>query len=509
MESTLAEYCLSAIEARGDEVAFTYGDRHLTGREALEIVRSMTDELHARGIGRGTSVCVLSGNRPEAYLMQVAVQVVGARHVGLHPLSSEDDHRFILRDADAAALVYDPAKFADRAVALAGDVGLALSLGPGPVGHDLLDDGRGQAADARPVIVPAADDTSSIFYTGGTTGRPKGVVHTHRSSLFLALLVQANWQWPDRPTLLVAAPITHAAGQMIAPALAHGGRVVLAEGFDAAGFLETIERERVSVTFVVPTMLYVLLDHPDVIERDLSSLRTIVYGAAPIAPERLREALDLFGDVLFQGYGQTEIGVGALVLRKEEHQLDQPGRSASAGRTPPGITAAILDDRGVEVADGEPGELCLRSTGVMVGYWNQPELTETVLRGGWLHTADVGVRDRDGFVSIVGRMKDMIVSGGFNVYPREVEDALQSHPDVQMAAVVGIPDPKWGEAVHAVVTLARPSTVSADELRAWVKQKKGSVYAPKTVDFATQLPMTALGKVDKKSIRAQATPLEH
>ncbi|WP_430336093.1 AMP-binding protein [Rhodococcus sp. ACT016] len=506
-ESTFVEYCLSALARRGREVAFTHGDRDMTGDAAVELAQAMSRVLADGGLSRGAGIAVLSGNLPEAFLVMVGAQMLGARHTGLPPLGSESDHRFILEDSEAHTFVYDPRTFGDRARELATTPGLrkVYSLGPGPVGEDLIalasEVERDTAGTASVTTVATADDYSSIFYTGGTTGRPKGVIHTHRAALCQALLVQANWQWPNDIVLMIAAPITHAAGQLLAPTLALGGRVVLVDKFDAAEALRIIESEKVSVTFLVPTMIYALLDHPDIDRRNLSSLATLVYGAAPMSIPRLVQTHKRFGDVLLQGYGQTEIGVGATLLLKQDHREDRPDLLTSAGRPPAGITARILDDNGRDVPIGTAGELCLRGTSVMSGYWKQPDVTAATLKDGWLHTGDIAVQDADGYFFIVDRKKDMIVSGGFNVYPKEIEDVLHTHPAVEYAAVVGIPDDKWGEAVHALVKLKAGTDVDVTELKALVREQKGAIHTPKGIHFTDDFPLTAIGKIDKKMIK--------
>ncbi|MEU6559875.1 AMP-binding protein [Nocardia nova] len=499
-ESTYVDYCLQALRRRGTDIAFVHHDRTLTGFEALELTARMAAALAARGLTAGAGFAVLAGNCPEAYLIQLAGQTLGARHTGVHPLASADDQAFVLGDAQIHTFVYEPRTYAGRAEELIArqSFGQVFSLGPGPVGEDLL--AHTDSADPlEPVARP--DDIATIFYTGGTTGRSKGVAHTHRSLVFSALLVQANWEWPADITLLLISPITHAAGQMIAPALARGGQVVLLEKFDPATVLETIESERVSVTFLVPTMLYALLDHPDIGTRDLSSIATIVYGAAPISSIRLQQARARFGEVLLQGYGQTEIGVGALLLAKEDHDPGRPARLSATGRAPAGIDVSIRDDDDAAVPPGGTGEICLRGAPVMSGYWRQPDLTASVLHGGWLHTGDIGSADADGYVTLVDRKKDMIVSGGFNVYPKEVEEALITHPGVKDVAVIGIPDSTWGEAVHAVVEIEPGRPVTADALIAHVRDRKGPVNTPKSFEFVDALPQTALGKIDKKALR--------
>jgi fatty-acyl-CoA synthase len=500
--STYVGYCLQGLQRCNNGIAFSHGDTHLTGRDALSMVYRMSYVLRERGLLPGRGISVLSGNRPEAFLLQVAAQLAGARHTGLHGMASVDDQAFVLEDSQTHTFVYDPRSYAVRGVELMKNASPAqiFSLGPGPVGEDLLQLASG-AHDADGSLA-TPESIASIFYTGGTTGRSKGVIQTQASSLFVALLAQANWEWPATPTLLLASAITHAAGQLIGPTLALGGRVVLLDKFDAGNFLRVIEQERVSVTFLVPTMIYTLLDHEDIAKRDTSSLLTVVYGASPIDPHRLREALDRFGPVLTQGYGQTESGVGSLVLSKADHvaAAEQDGQIPT-GRAPAGIEVSIRDERDEPVGVGFTGEICLRGSTIMAGYWNQPDLTSEVLHDGWLHTGDVGFQDERGYVTLVERKKDMIVSGGYNVYPREIEDVLTSHPAVQSAAVVGIPDDKWGEAVHALVVGNPQEEVDTAVLIKLVRDKKGPINTPKSIEWVESLPQTALGKIDKAAIR--------
>lgn len=499
--STYVGYCLQSLQQCGDRVAFSHDGADLTGREALEMVLRMSSVLRDRGLRPGAGISVLSGNRPEAFLLQLAGQLAGARHTGLHGMASLDDQAFVLSDSEAHTYVYDPRFYGQRSEELVRKSApeQVFSLGPGPIGENLLE--LAAVADAVDHPRPSPDAVASIYYTGGTTGRSKGVVQTQASSLFVALLVQANWEFPTAPTLLLASAITHAAGQLIGPTLALGGRVVLLDKFEPGQFLQAIERKRVSVTFLVPTMIYALLDHPDLAASDTSSLCTLVYGASPIDAGRLREALRRFGPVLVQGYGQTESGVGSLLLSKADHVMASQGEHIATGRPPAGIEVSVRDDFDQPVGVGISGELCLRGSTIMSGYWKQPGLTTDVLRGGWLHTGDVGVQDEAGYITLVDRKKDLIVSGGFNVYPREIEDVLMTHPSVRGSAVVGVPDDKWGEAVHALVVADPDHIVDQAELIALVRDKKGPVYAPKSIEFVDALPETSLGKIDKVGIR--------
>jgi len=282
----------------------------------------------------------------------------------------------------------------------------------------------------------------------------------------------------------------------------HGSMVVL-PGFEPGAVLEAIQTYRITCVLLVPTMIYALLDHPKFKDYDLSSLEVVYYGASSISPARLKEAIEKIGPVFFQFYGQAESPMTVSVLKRAEHLTSDANRLASCGRPVPWVRVALLDNDHQPVRDGEPGEICVQGPLLMGGYLNKPEQTAEVFAGGWLHTGDVALRDPDGFLRIVDRKKDMIVTGGFNVYPREVEDVLSAHPAVAAAAVIGVPDAKWGEAVKAIIVLRDGSSVSEDILVKLVRDKKGPVQAPKSVVFVDKIPVSGLGKPDKKALRAQ------
>ena len=264
---------------------------------------------------------------------------------------------------------------------------------------------------------------------------------------------------------------------------------------------KTIERERINFTLFVPTMIYVMLDHPSLDKTDLSSLELLLYGASAMSPSRLVEGIERIGPVFSQLYGQTEC-YPVSVLRKKDHDPKTPELFLSCGFPIAACQVKILDDDDQEVATGEAGEICVRGTHVMAEYWKRPDTTAETLRSGWLHTGDTARVDERGYMFILDRKKDMIVSGGFNIFPREVEDVLSRHADVAMVAVVGVPDDKWGEAVTAVIVARKGAQPNADELINLVKARKGSAHAPKHIKFVDELPMTGVGKIDKKVLKA-------
>ncbi len=460
--------------------------------------------LRDAGLSRGDGVAQLAANRVDTFVTMAAVLANGMRYTPLHPLGSLEDQLFILGDAEISALVVDVPAFAERGAEMASGVDSEVklfTLGEGGFGSDLT--ALAGLAEAEILAeLPGYDDIAWVTYTGGTTGKPKGVIMTQGGMAAKSLISMAEWQWPTDIRYLASAPISHAAGFLLIPTFLNGGKVYLTAGFNPDQVLDLVEKEQVNTLFLVPTMIYVLMDHPRTREADLSAIESIIYASAPMSPTRLKEAIELFGPVMMQCYGQTEC-IHLTMMRKEEHRLDRPERLASCGRPPAGVTMALLDSEGAEVPRGEIGEVCVRSAAVMRGYWQRPEATAETLAGDWLHTGDLGYQDGEGFLYLVDRAKDMVISGGFNVYPREVEDVLTAHPAVAMAAVIGVPDEKWGEKVIAVIVPRPGEIVSDEELIALVKNKKGAIQAPKQVDFRDALPQTALGKTDKKVLRQQ------
>ena len=486
-------------------VVFDSG-RTVRAAELRDLVSSFIQALESIGVRPGTRVGLLSKNRPEVVFAMVALRVMAACTVPLHPMGSLDDLDYIVDDAQIEVLLFDPEHFERMAVDLQARRGCLrhlLALGPSAVGTDIAV----LAAGFPPAPLRAAavhgDHLSRISYSGGTTGLPKGVMLNERTQLATASILLQEWEWPTQIRHLVCAPMSHSGASVLTPVLMKNGSLVVLPGFEPVAVMQAIQDHRITSTLLVPTMIYALLDHPRFAEFDLSSLETVFYGASSISPPRLKEAIERMGPIFFQFYGQSEAPMSVCVLRRAEHDPGDLRRLASCGRPVPWVQAELLDDAGRPVADGEPGEICVRGPLVAAGYLNKPEQTAEAFAGGWLHTGDVAVRDPDGWWRIVDRKKDMIVTGGFNVYPREVEDVIATHEAVAAVAVIGVPDERWGEAVSAVVVLRAGARVAADALVALVRERKGPVQAPKAVHFAEAIPLTGLGKPDKKALRAR------
>ncbi len=495
---------------RYDDRPFLFlGDATITYAELRAQASRFAQALASKGVGKGSRTAILSANRPEVLYNLCANMVLGSCNTPLHPLGSAEDQAYVLTDAGIDTLVYDAAYFGPRAAELKERVPALenlLGFGPSDVGEDL--NALAAAFEPKPLVAPdiGPDDLNTIVYTGGTTGRPKGVRQPYRSAAYMTMVQMAEWEWPDEIRFLIATPLSHAAAAFVVPTLQNGGAFVALQGFTPDLFFDAVERHRITATFLVPVMIYPLLDHPRATTADLSSLQTLFYGASPMSPARLRQGVEKWGQIFFQCFGQSEAPMVLTHLKKKEHDLDKPERFASCGRPSPWVHLALLDDENQRVVPGDAGEICVRAPLVMEGYNGLSKQTEEAFAGGWLHTGDVGRFDDEGYLYIVDRKKDMIVTGGFNVFPREIEDVISAHPAVAMVAVVGVPDERWGEAVKAVVVLKpghEASEALAAELRAAVKEAKGSVQSPKSVDFVTQIPLSPLGKPDKKALRKQ------
>lgn len=500
----VAEAYREAFESFPERVALVLPDGgHWTYAELHRRVQRMARGLRALGLQHQEGLAILAGNRPEALTVLIACAWLGLRQTSLHPLGALDDQAFVLQDAGIAVLVVDP-HHAERGRALQHRARQAqmplrhvLSLG-----EDLAVDDDAEADGELP-IAARPEDIFRVTYTGGTTGQPKGVVHRHRTTLTMTLQQLAGWEWPEALRFLIATPISHAGGAMVLPTLLRGGTLVLLDRYSPDAFLQAVERHRVTATFLVPTQIYGLLDHPGLDQYDRSSLQYVLYGASPMAPARLVEALQRFGPIFGQLYGQAEAPMTISYLRKDAHDLARTERLQSCGRPLPGNQVRLLDAQGREVPAGEVGELCVRSPLVMEGYLNRPDATAEAFAGDWLHTGDMARRDADGYLYLVDRAKDMVITGGFNVYSSEVEACLALHPAVAQSAVIGVPDAKWGEAVVALVVLKPGASAEPQALMDFVHARKGALHTPKQLLLYQELPVTPLGKIDKKALRAR------
>lgn len=496
----LGPVLLDALQRHPGRVAMVDETRAVTYAQLLDLVAQAAQRLEALGLREGDVVAQLSGNRIEMFAVMAAAYIRGFCSVTLHPMASAGDHRRTLQDCQARVLISEPA-YAEKLFQEGGELRL----------HHLSHEAGAQgfwpaAQDAAAAALAARGTAESIIrlaYTGGTTGRAKGVMLSSRAMLSNAQLWLAGLAWPDGVMTLCSAPISHGAGSLIYPTLLRGGTVVLERGFEVGRWLDNVQRHRIAFTFIVPTMLYALLDDARTSQADLRSLQALIYGASPAAPARIAQALEHFGPVLVQTYGQSEAPNTLLLLDQHAHAGADARRLAAAGKPFPGVELALLGEDGLPVAAGQVGEICVRGPLVMSGYLGLPEQTAQALAGDYLHTGDLALQDDQGYFYLVDRKKDMVISGGFNVYAREVEDVLCAHPAVSQVAVIGVPDARWGEAVLAVVVCRDGHSVAAHTLQALVRAAKGPISTPKHVVFEARLPLTGLGKPDKKALRAR------
>ncbi len=503
-----AQVLVNALSTDDDRPLFQihHGPK-LTVKEIRESTSQFTQALASLGVVKGSRVGLISRNRPEVLHASHALQLLAAISVPMHPLSSLDDHLHVIRDAGVEVLIFDADFFEDRAKQIASEVPTLKLVA---FGDNKLSDNLCQLAESfSPQALSApqvnGSDVMRLGYTGGTTGKPKALASVQRSSLETLRIMLTDWEWPSPPHVLACTPMSHAGAALFLPTMLKGGTMLVLPKFDVSEVLQAIQDYRINCMMLVPTMIYALLDHPKLEEYDLSSLETVFYGASAISPARLKEAIERIGPVFSQFYGQAEAPMVISTLRKHEHDINDLQRLASCGRPSPWIHTELLDANGEPVADGEPGEICVRGPLVMDGYRDNPEQTAEALRDGWLHTGDVAVRDPGGFLRIVDRTKDMIISGGFNVYPREIENIISEHPAVAQVAVIGIPHPKWGESVTACIVLKPGMQASEDELTTPVAERKGAYQAPKVIHFVDSIPETAVGKPDKKALRQRYT----
>lgn len=510
LSSTVGELYDRCVDFYGRHTAITHGSRSITYEQLGKNAKCLARGLQDQGVKKGENIAFLMANCPEYIFCEYALAKIGAVRVPLAVLLSPPDHIYMMNEAQCTTLIYHES-MSQRVAGMIPELRTVkhfICVGDKAntnSGHLLLSDLIDRHPPEPAMVEIDPEDLAGIYFTGGTTGRPKGVMLSHRAWVYTYVMEMLEFGFGWEETFLFPTPLTHAGGCLMLPVLLRKGRCVILDHFEPELFLQTVAREQVTMTFLVPTMIYVLLDHPTINKHDLSSLRNIIYGASAIAPERLKQAINRFGPVMTQLFGQTEAPMALSALSREEHIVSDPAREkqifSSAGRQTIHTELRLLDDNEQEVPRGEAGEIVVRCANMMSGYLNNPEATAETVRHGWLHTGDVAVQDEEGFIYIVDRKKDMIISGGFNIYPREIEDVLHEHPAVKGVAVVGMPHDKWGEEVRAVVQLHDRITADEAELIAFVKERKGSLVAPKRVEFWNEIPLTNLGKIDKKKIR--------
>jgi acyl-CoA synthetase (AMP-forming)/AMP-acid ligase II len=506
----VGRFLANAAERDSAKAGFVWGDDVVSYREANARSDSLAAALRRFGLGRGERVGVLMPNCPQLLESMFATWKAGGCVVPLNARFQREELVYHLADPRARAVIFSEeyretvAAVRDRVPTVERFICVGEPL-PGQLAYDeLVTEDPGPAGDTG----AADDDLAWLFYTSGTTGRPKGAMLTHGVLTFVSVSWVADLMPLQQEDVgLHAAPLTHGAGFHALALTMKGATQVLLRPphFDPENFCATVERHRVTNAWLVPTQIKMLLNYQELGKWDLSSLRWIVYGGSPMYVEDLKEALRRIGPVFVQIFGQGETPMTATYLRREDHVLmgAAAARLASCGRARSGLEVRVLDERDRELPRGQGGQICVRGASVMKGYWERPEATAETLRGGWLHTGDVGYMDHQGYVYILDRTKDMIISGGANVYPREVEEVLIQHPAVSEACVVGVPHEIWGEAVKALVVLRPGEAVTGEELTRFVGERLADYKKPKSVEFTGELPKNAYGKVLRRDLKAR------
>jgi acyl-CoA synthetase (AMP-forming)/AMP-acid ligase II len=486
------------------------GERAYTFAEVSLMSAGVASSLRSAGHGAGTKCAVLAHNDPVAFTCTLGVLRAGGVWVPLNPRNTPSENAWLLESFDCEVLFFQEAfaqavsDFASRLPLLKTLVCIDAEI----TGCRSLDDWLVPQADISPFADPAPEAPALIVPTGGTTGRPKGVVLTNRNIAAFCANVLSCLHFDAPPVCLACAPLTHAAGIFAFPMMAIGATHIVHAAVDPSRILAEIERSRVSFLFLPPTAIYALLSHPEVGSHDYRSLKYLLYGASPIAPSKLKEAIDVFGPVMAQMFGQSEAPASITFLAPEDHfdahgNIDE-ARLRSCGAATPFARAEIMNENGDLLGVGEVGEIVVRGDLVMSGYYRDVAATEASRTRGWHRTGDLGYRDENGFFYIVDRKKDMIITGGLNVFATEVEQTIMQHPDVQECAVIGIPDDKWGEAVKAFVEPKSGARLDPAELRDRCRTQLGGVKAPKSIEIVEELPRSSVGKVLKRQLRDQA-----
>jgi acyl-CoA synthetase (AMP-forming)/AMP-acid ligase II len=507
----VGELVREAARQYGDRTAIVCEDRRLTFAEVAERSGRLAAGLERLGLRKGDRVAVLTHNSAEYPVVEFGLATGGYVAVPLNARLTADDLARTITDAGASALIFQDelrpgVELLRSRLSLLAWIGFGDGIPTWATAYeDVLTTGIGHGA--PPEI--DASDLHTIMYTSGTTGEPKGAMHTHatRVAVTANLLLEMP---PDTANdrLLHVAPLTHGSGMFVLPYFVRGACSVILPRFDAEHALETMVRHEITCVKLVPTILRHLLAAPSIERLRFPALRSIIYGASPMPLEWLLEAHGRFGDVFTQLYGQVEAPMTITVLRREDHQRAMAQADASeilrsAGRPWWTVQVRVVDAEGQDVKEGEVGEVLVRGPHVMRGYWNLPEATADTLRAGWVHTRDLARFDERRYLYLVDRTSDMVITGGFNVYPREVEDVLLAHGGVAEVAVVGVPDEVWGESVRAFVVAREGVSVSAEDLDQHCRARMAGFKRPRSYEFIGEIPRNAYGKPLRRALRAR------
>lgn len=505
---TLNSLFKNALAHHGKKPALSFQGLVLTYKDLYKSSNRVAHALRKYGVGRNTPVALMMSNCLEFVISDMGLNLIGGTKVPLNDMLGEKEIKYILQDSEAKVAIVGP-NFIDIIMKIRNDLP-KLETVIATVDDSLCPQGflswnkfQANEPEEEVQVEVFPHDRALIVYTGGTTGLPKGVVHSQENIAVNLFSHTIELELIENERILLMSPLPHSAGMVLQSGILKGALHFIERNFDPQLVLDRIERDRVSVTFMVPTMIYRVMDQIKNEKYDFSSLRTILYGAAPITESRLKQGLEIFGPVFTQLYGQTEAPNFICRLKKSDHLVsgDQSKRLRSCGQPVMMSQVKIVDDHGIELPRGVEGEIIAKTPYTMIEYHNQPEKTQETIDNGWLHTGDIGMMDEDGYIYLFDRKKDMIISGGMNIYTTEVENVIQKHPDVSQVAVIGVPHPDWGESVLAVIVPKPHVDLAKESIMELCNSELSKYKRPKEIQFAMSLPLTPYGKLDKKALR--------
>jgi acyl-CoA synthetase (AMP-forming)/AMP-acid ligase II len=491
-----------------DNIAVIFEDQKITFKEVYENSNKLANVLRGLGLEKGDKVAFLLSNSQQSVEIDLALLLAGLVRVPLNTRLSEEEHRHMINETEAKALLFTE-ELIERVIQLKTKTpivsfycrmnGLSNEENIINIAEEL------ESASSEEVVVGLSeDDLATIQYTSGTTGVLKAAMHTQGTWSNICMNIKNSIDIRENDIMLHAAPLTHASGTLVLPHWISGAANAIVSSFVPQHFLETIEKHQVTTLNLVPTMITMLLLNPNVEKYSLSSIRQIIYGASPMPKEILQKGLNLWGPIFIQYYGQTESPLFITLLPAKDHlKKDSESNDVllSCGKAISSASIKIVDPDLNELPPNTIGEIAVKSNQNMIGFYNETELTKATIVDGWIHTRDMGYLNVEGYLFLVDRKSDMIITGGFNVYPKEIEDVLYGHPAIAEAAVVGIPDILWGEAVKAFVVVKDGYILTEEEIIDYCKSKLASYKKPKSVEFMGELPKSAVGKIVRRVLR--------
>jgi acyl-CoA synthetase (AMP-forming)/AMP-acid ligase II len=504
----LGKLVTKAVKKYGERTAIVFEGKEYSYLQLYERVNRLANGLLKLGVKKGDCVAFLGLNSSQYMEGDFAMAKCGIIRVPLRSRLTPGELLHIMNDSQANTLILEE-RFVNDIETIKQELQYVkhyIVLSGAHEGMINYEELLSHSSSDEPNIDVTDDDVYGLFYTTGTTGKPKGGMQTHKNLLWVTRSIQLDvCRITEEDVLLTCLPLMHAPLILVLPFFINGAKHIIQTGFNAKTFLEIVEKEKVTTIFMVPTVIYMLLEYPELKQYNLSSIKTIMYGGSPMVPERLMDAIKIFGNVFVQGYGLAESFMPITVLTKEEH-ADALARGkfkilSSAGKESTFEEVKIVNERGNPAGLHEPGEIVIRGDNVMKGYWNKAEATNEAIKDGWFYTGDIGMMDEEGFVYIVDRKHEMIITGGLNVYPKEVEEVLYRHSAVFEAIVIGVPHDKWGESIKGVVVLKEGMKVSEAELIEYCKGKIADYKIPKSVDFVETLPKGAAEKILRKEVK--------